>query len=395
MFHRLPLAVRLGGALLALGCYQELNPNAAQSPTAPTPGLTTNTRTPPIEVDFTGRTTNDSCQVTVEQATKILEDNCAGCHSGRDLNARQGQFDFLFDFERLKAAPSSVADLRDAAKKMRFAAPGDPDNSRVYGRISRGEMPPPDVIGLGPRPRPTVSDISLLRQWITACMGGPAPPSLGGAMPPPLPGPPPPPGMAPAPPAPTPPAIDPPPAPPPVVAPPAAPPAPPPGGAGELTLDSPALEGGIMPIESSTPRNESPALSWRGGPSGARSYAVALTGVQSEIVLWVIWDIPAGTTALPANIEENARPSNPMGSRQLNYQGNEAYVGPSANANAAARMYRFDVWALDVDTLDIGGIGGGGGNANQARTAAIVEAIKGAALPDGTDTVVVRGNRGN
>jgi phosphatidylethanolamine-binding protein (PEBP) family uncharacterized protein len=269
---------------------------------------------------------------------------------------------------------------------MRFLAPADPDNSRLYSRVARGEKPPPDVVGLPARPRPTVSDISVLRHWISACTGGTPPPSV--ALPPAAPPP------VPVPPAAPPPGIDPPP-----VAPPAQPPPVPPGGGGvseRLVISSPALmEGGIIPIESSTPANESPALSWSGGPAGAKSYAVALTGVQSEIVLWVLWDIPANVTMIPPDIERNtATPREPMGARQQNYQGDEGYVGPAANQTAAGRMYRFDVWALDVDRLDVGGGGGGGGNGS-ARTLDLVERIKDAAIPGAVGTLIVRGNRGN
>jgi phosphatidylethanolamine-binding protein (PEBP) family uncharacterized protein len=388
MTHRLPLTALLCGPL-ALACYQELDPNAASGMAPANPTLTTSTQTPPIEIDFEGKVTTNSCEVTIGQATKVLETNCAGCHSGRDLGARQGQppFDFLFDFEKMKVQPSSVADLRDGTKKMRFIAAGDPDNSRLYTRVARGEMPPPDVVGLPVRSRPTVSDISVLRQWIGACTGGAPPPSVGASPPPPVV----------APPAPTAPPAQPPPTPPPGIDPPAAPPAtPPPGGGGmgeALVLGGPDLmEGGIMPLESSTPGNESPALTWSAGPASTKSYAVALTGVQSEIVLWVLWDIPASVLALPAGIERNTpTPREPMGARQQNYQGGEGYVGPAASQTAAGRMYRFDVWALDVDRLDVG-TGGGNGS---GRTAAIVESIEEAAIPGAVGTLIVRGNRGN
>ena len=252
MNQRLALTALLC-APLALACFQELDPNAAAgNMPKPSTGLTTATMTPPIEIDLEGRVTNNSCEVTIGQAVKVLEANCAGCHSGRDLGARQGQppFDFLFDFERMKTQLSSVADVRDATKKMRFLAAGDPDNSRVYSRVARGEMPPPDVVGLPARPRPTVSDISVLRQWISACTGGSPPPSVG--LPPPAPVAPPAAGCAArAPPAAPPPGIDPPP-----VAPPAPPSAPP-----------PAPPGGVE--RQARPRAAPP--SWRAGSSRSRA----------------------------------------------------------------------------------------------------------------------------
>jgi phosphatidylethanolamine-binding protein (PEBP) family uncharacterized protein len=283
-----------------------------------------------------------------------------------------------------------VADARDATKKMRFVAPGDPDNSRLYSRVARGEMPPPDVVGLPPRPRPTVSDISILRHWITSCMGA----APAGALPPPSPAP----GPAPAAPTPAPapgPAPAPPSAPPPMPQPPGPgidPPAqPPPGGEVErIEVESPDLEDGVMPLNSSEPRNQSPELSWDNAPRNARSFAVTLTGVQSEIVLWAIWDIPEDVDELPANISNSPTPAEVMGARQANFRGTDGYAGPAANAQAAARMYRFDVYALDVARLP--GVNGGGNG--EARTLNIAEQIKMHAIPGTVGTIVVRGNRG-
>jgi phosphatidylethanolamine-binding protein (PEBP) family uncharacterized protein len=377
MRRRLPLTLLLCAPTLACS-FQQLDPSAAAGSGQSDAGPRTATQTPPIEIDFEGNVTTDSCALTSMQANRILEANCADCHSGREAGAHQGQppFDFLFDFERLKSTTSSVADLRDGSRKMRFVSAGDPDNSRLYTRVARGEMPPLDVVGQKPRPRPTVSDISVLRQWITACMGG-------GSVPPPIASPPSAPPAAP------------PPAPPPGIDPPAPTPAPPPGPASRIVISSPDLrEGGIMPAESSNPINRSPALSWTGAPAATRSFAVALTGVQSEIVLWVMWDIPASVLALPPNIaRDTATPPEPMGSQQQNYQGTEGYIGPAANAQAGTRMYRFDVWALEVETLPVAGLGGGGGN--QQRTTAIVERIKENAIRGAVGTLIVGGNPGD
>ena len=64
---------------------------------------------------------------------------------------------------------------------------------------------------------------------------------------------------------------------------------------------------------------------------------------------WVIWNIPATVTALPANVDRTtAMPANPAGSQQCG-KGTDAatkfgYIGPGAPCN----VYEFMVYALSV-----------------------------------------------
>lgn len=138
--------------------------------------------TPPIEVDFEGDITLDSCVATSEQARSILERNCAGCHSPP---AAMGGFRAILDFPVLVTLTSST--LRDPAtgQFVRLVVPGDPDGSRLYRRAAGNEMPPMRDASLPALPRPSISDISVLRQWIEACLpldpASAASPSLGDA----------------------------------------------------------------------------------------------------------------------------------------------------------------------------------------------------------------------
>ena len=380
MNQRLPL-VLLSFAPLAAGCFlQPIDPTARSVTQQTDAGLTTVTMTPPIEFD--GGAYTSACQVVTYQASAVLEKYCARCHSGRDEGAHRGvpPFDFLFDFERLKNAPSSVADLRDMTRKMRFVAAGDPDNSRLYLRVARGEMPPPDVVGLPPNPRPTVSDISILREWIASCMGvnTPLPPTPvpgvpggmdaggrrdagarpdgGGRMDGPGGG----------------------------------------GGMGaRIVLGSPELtEGGNLPLSAAAGMNISPALNWSNAPAQARSFAVALTAVDGDTVIWVLWDIPANVTQLPRGLDRTSpNPREVMAATQHNYMGGDGYVGPTPGAQSAMRNYRFDVWALDVDRLNTTGLGLAQGG--RQATAALVEAIQMRAFPGTVGTINQRGNPGN
>ena len=65
---------------------------------------------------------------------------------------------------------SATAKDPQTKKPARFLVPGDPDHSRIYLRTLHGEMPPPDIIGLPANPRPSVSDLSVLRHWIESCV---------------------------------------------------------------------------------------------------------------------------------------------------------------------------------------------------------------------------------
>jgi hypothetical protein len=176
----------------ALGCfYASLDTDALDSkaagPEAPVAsaepdagsGYTVSLDTPSIELDFTGDTTRDSCVATTEQARAILERNCSGCHAPP---AAMGGFRSILDFPVLVTLTSST--LRDpvTGDPVRLVIPGDPDGSRLYRRAAGGEMPPTRDASLPPLPRPTISDVSVLRQWIDECLPEvPTPPTRADA----------------------------------------------------------------------------------------------------------------------------------------------------------------------------------------------------------------------
>jgi Raf kinase inhibitor-like YbhB/YbcL family protein len=101
-------------------------------------------------------------------------------------------------------------------------------------------------------------------------------------------------------------------------------------------------------------QNISPPLSWGPGPTGTKSYAVVLMHVPSP-EHWVLWDIPANVTSLPENIEHQAQPAVPAGSKQslVNLDGfmGSGYLGPCPQAPNSVQSYQFTLYALDVDTV--------------------------------------------
>jgi hypothetical protein len=119
-------------------------------------------------------TSDDPCDATRTQARAILIKNCADCHGGRTPGERAGNppFDFVLDPVKM-----TTTFTQNTTPPMKFVAPGDPDHSRLYTRARLGEMPPIAQMNL---PRPTVSDLSVLHEWIANCLGVKGPPPGGG-----------------------------------------------------------------------------------------------------------------------------------------------------------------------------------------------------------------------
>jgi Raf kinase inhibitor-like YbhB/YbcL family protein len=118
-----------------------------------------------------------------------------------------------------------------------------------------------------------------------------------------------------------------------------------------MTLTSSVItEGGMFPDENTcaTTADDSPDLTWTAGPSGTMSYAVILLDTSISYVHWVIWDIPATVTSLPAALDDMAMPATPAGAKQKSFQGN-GYAGPCPSGKD--HVYKFTVYALPVATL--------------------------------------------
>ena len=120
---------------------------------------------------------------------------------------------------------------------------------------------------------------------------------------------------------------------------------------GAFALTSPMLTAGAMFDAANTCNgpNTSPQLVWTAGPAGTMSYAVVLTDKSNNLVHWVIYDIPASATGLPANVEKAYLPNNVTGAKQtLSYQAVRGYLGPCP---PVLHTYEFVVYALDIATL--------------------------------------------
>jgi Raf kinase inhibitor-like YbhB/YbcL family protein len=125
-------------------------------------------------------------------------------------------------------------------------------------------------------------------------------------------------------------------------------------GAGEtgtaFTLSAPAFDpGGQIPSRYTCDgADQSPALTWHGGPSGTKSFALIVDDPDAPAgtwVHWVVYDLPAETTALPEGVvKSDALPNGgKQGSNDFRKVG---YNGPCPPPGKPHR-YFFKLYALD------------------------------------------------
>ena len=113
------------------------------------------------------------------------------------------------------------------------------------------------------------------------------------------------------------------------------------------------IDGGLIPVKfTQAGAQASPALAWTNAPSTTQSFVLHMHDMEgarnktSEDQLhWLVWNIPATTTALPEGL--------PMGdlkdgSHQTSASGNGTYRGPGAPATGTFHHYVFELFALDT-----------------------------------------------
>jgi len=115
------------------------------------------------------------------------------------------------------------------------------------------------------------------------------------------------------------------------------------------------------------PQGTSPSLTWTAGPSGTLSYAVVFKDIAvlartpstdpayNRGYHYVMWDIPATVTSLPAGMMGGHVSTDVPGARQWSNFNNYAYFGPCPNFDPAMPTdfndsYAFVVYALPAAT---------------------------------------------
>ncbi len=136
------------------------------------------------------------------------------------------------------------------------------------------------------------------------------------------------------------------------------------GTASALSLSSPDVKNhGTVNIEQvfnsfgCTGKNISPALSWKGAPAGTKSFAITVydpdAPTGSGFWHWVVFNIPASTTAVPKNagdLKANLMPAGAVQSR-TDY-GIPGWGGPCPPKGDKPHHYIFTVFAVDIDHID-------------------------------------------
>ncbi|MCU0896962.1 MAG: YbhB/YbcL family Raf kinase inhibitor-like protein [Burkholderiales bacterium] len=126
-----------------------------------------------------------------------------------------------------------------------------------------------------------------------------------------------------------------------------------------LVLASPAFSnGGAIPREHTCEgADTSPALAWRGVPAGTKSLVLIVddpdapdpAAPRMTWVHWVLYDIPAGASELPAGVTPSALPA---GAREgLNDWRRTGYGGPCPPVGR--HRYFFKLYALDNPLGDL------------------------------------------
>lgn len=160
-------------ALVTGACFQQLDENAWTPPPPEDPNKQPTTVIEPgalpigTSVDDEEQTTDDPCVKTRKDKTEILTAYCARCHSGATAIGLP-PWDFVLDDSKLVTEEW----IREGQAAQRFVIPGDPEHSAVYTRAAIiGDMPPqPTDLGTPRNPMPSLSDLSVLREWILHCL---------------------------------------------------------------------------------------------------------------------------------------------------------------------------------------------------------------------------------
>jgi Raf kinase inhibitor-like YbhB/YbcL family protein len=144
--------------------------------------------------------------------------------------------------------------------------------------------------------------------------------------------------------------------------------------AGDFTLKSPELTPGgrfetrhVFNGFGCSGGNVSPALQWHGAPAGTRSFALTVYDPDAPTGSgwwhWVMFDIPATASALPAGAGDPTGGKAPKGAVQTGTDfGKPGFGGPCPPAGDKPHRYIFTLYALKVDKL----------GADPASTAAMV-----------------------
>jgi Raf kinase inhibitor-like YbhB/YbcL family protein len=118
-------------------------------------------------------------------------------------------------------------------------------------------------------------------------------------------------------------------------------------------------DGGMIPVASAADGdNASPKLEWSGAPEGTKSFVVVVDDPDAKepkpFVHWIVYDLPATVTSLREGLPTESILPDPKNAKQgTNSMGATGYVGPKPPVEDPAHSYHFQVFALDVPSLEL------------------------------------------
>ncbi len=157
-------------------------------------------------------------------------------------------------------------------------------------------------------------------------------------------------------------------------------------GVQTMTLTTTAFtDGSMIPAKYTQAGHDvSPPLAWSGAPDNAASFVLIAHDLDApvgngfdDVLHWMLWNVPAPTRSLGEGMAQG--PQLPDGTRQISVTG-PYYRGPAAAATGPVHHYVFEVYALDIATIDVPAVGA----APPATRAAVVTAMTGHVRAKGT-----------
>jgi Raf kinase inhibitor-like YbhB/YbcL family protein len=122
-----------------------------------------------------------------------------------------------------------------------------------------------------------------------------------------------------------------------------------------MVMSSAFADGAKIPTQYSCadPKATSPELRWINPPAGTVSFALIMHDPDGapqrssiDVTHWLIWNIPASSTSLSANIKPDSSPDGIIQGK--NVRNVNGYRGPCPPPGAASHHYTFELYALDI-----------------------------------------------
>jgi Raf kinase inhibitor-like YbhB/YbcL family protein len=144
-------------------------------------------------------------------------------------------------------------------------------------------------------------------------------------------------------------------------------------------------DGASIPLQyTQAGEQASPPLAWSNVPDGVASFVLLVHDADAAVgngtddtLHWLLWNIPGAARSLPERVPQ--APQLPDGTRQISATG-PYYRGPGAPSSGPAHHYVFELFALDVASLDVPAVGAQPVQTRAAVVASMAGHVRGKAV---------------